>query len=173
MQSSQGNNIHALHTLLPFTLQTMHKPPPNIFHRRGAALIVALVLLTVFGLIAGMVLPQIVRSRQAMRMDLVRIQSRQLLDDALRRAEVQRESDPEFSGETLTLGREAQPFPGTFQVTTRLVENSFAGEVVYRDGSDRTLLHFSHEPAKEHAGETGALAGMLIRWMTEPTPSGS
>ena len=114
----------------------MQQTIPN---RRGAVLIVALVLLAVLGIVAGVALPQILRDRQENRKALVRIQSQQLLDDALRNAEAKRRSDSAFSGETLTLGPEHQPFPGTFQVTTRLEDDAFTGEVEYRNEEGKIL----------------------------------
>ena len=108
--------------------------------RRGAALIVAIVLLAVLGIIAGLTLPQIIRDRYEARIDLIRIQSRQLLDDALRIAEAKRTADPEFSGETLTLTPDQQPFAGTFKVTTRYENDTFVGEVEYRDENDKVLM---------------------------------
>ena len=112
------------------------RKPPN---RRGAALIIALVLLTVLGMVAGVVLTQILRDRRESQQELVRIQSRQLLDDALRNAEAKRQSDSAFSGETLTLGPDHQPFLGTFQLTTRLEEDAFTGVVEYHNKEGKTL----------------------------------
>ena len=112
----------------------------NMRPRRGAALIVAIALLAVLGIIAGMTLPQIYRDRQEARQELLRIQSQQLLDDALRIAEAKREVDAEFSGETLTLTSDQQPFPGTFRVTTRYANDAFGGEVEYRDENGRVLV---------------------------------
>jgi type II secretory pathway pseudopilin PulG len=100
--------------------------------RRGAALIITLVLLTLIGVVASMTLPQILRDRQEARMELLRTQSRQLLDDALRNAEAKRQSDSEFSGETFTLGPDHQPFPGTFLITTKYQDDRFNAEVEYR-----------------------------------------
>jgi Tfp pilus assembly protein PilX len=112
----------------------------NFPNRRGAVLIVALVLLTVLGIVAGTMLPQILRDRQESRRDLLRTQARQLLDDALRGAEAKRKSDSAFSGETLTLGRDIQPFSGTFRVTTRLENNAFIAEVEYRDKEEKVVF---------------------------------
>jgi hypothetical protein len=107
--------------------------------RRGASLIIAIVLLSCLAVVGGTVLPQILRDRQESRQDLVSIQSRQLHADALRHAEAKREADPEFSGETFTLGPDVQPFSGTFQITTRLDNGTFFAEIEYlrctRNGS--------------------------------------
>jgi len=111
----------------------MYQRSSNMHNRHGAALIIALVLLTFLGIVAGMVLPQIVRVRQESKTDLLRAQAQQLLDDALRRAEEKREAIPEFSGETLTLGPDQQPFAGTFQITTRLEDDTCVGEVEFCD----------------------------------------
>ena len=119
------------------------KYSPN---RRGAALIAALVLLTVLGIVAGMVLPQLLRDRQEARLELIRVQSRQLLDDALCNATAKRQADSEFSGETLTLGPDTQPFPGTFQVATRLENDIFAGEVEYRDQAGKIIFTTNRHP---------------------------
>jgi len=116
-----------------------HQNPPN---RRGGALLVAIVLLAVLGIVAGMTIPQIIRDREQARLDLVRMQSQQLLDDALRIAESKRETNSEFYGETLTLGPDQQPFPGTFQVTTRYENGAFVGDVEYRE-KDRIRLRYS------------------------------
>jgi len=120
----------------------MKKRSQNIQARRGAALIIAIVLLAVLGIVAGMTLPQIIRDRQESRMDLLRAQSRLLLDDALRSAETKREADPEFFGETLTLTPDQQPFAGTFQVTTLYENDAFVGIVEYYDkNGKRITLH--------------------------------
>ena len=120
-----------------------HKHPPN---RRGATLIITLVLLACLAIVAGVVLPQILRDRQESRMELVRTQSRQLLDDALRNAEVKRNIDPEFSGETFVLGPDSQPFPGTFQVTTRFENDAFIAEVEYRSEQGQIIYTVNRQP---------------------------
>jgi type II secretory pathway component PulK len=117
----------------------------NIRNRRGAALIVALVLLTVLGIVTGTVLPRILQDRQEARKDLVRTQSRQLLDDAIRSAESKRQSDSSFSGETLTLDSDSQPFGGTFQVTTRLEADTFVAEIEYRSEAGKVIYLRSPE----------------------------
>ena len=111
--------------------------------RRGAALIVAIVLLAVLGVVAGIALPQIIRDRHEARMDLLRIQSRQLLHDAFRIAETKREADPEFSGETMTIAPGLHSFPGTFHVTTRYENDAFVGVVEYRDENGKLLHTFN------------------------------
>ena len=108
-------------------------------NRCGAALIIVIVLLACLAIVAGAVLPQILRERHESRQDLIRVQSRQLLDDALRNAEAKRSADPEFAGEMLTLGKDQQPFPGTFQVTTKFVNDTFAGEVEYRNKEGKMI----------------------------------
>jgi len=107
--------------------------------RRGAALIIVIVLLACLAIVAGAVLPQILRERQESRQDLIRVQSRQLLEDALRHAETKRSADPEFTGETLLLDPDQQPFPGTFQVTTEFVDESFAAAVEYRNKEGKII----------------------------------
>jgi len=111
----------------------------NLPTRRGAALIIVIVLLACLAIVAGVVLPQILRERHESRQDLIRVQSRQLLDDALRNAEAKRSTDPEFAGETLTLGKDQQPFPGTFQVTTKFINDAFTGEVEYRNKEGKMI----------------------------------
>jgi type II secretory pathway component PulJ len=108
--------------------------------RRGAALMIALVLLAVVGAVAGTVCSQIVRNRQEVRLDLLRAQTRQLLNDALRNAEAKRKIDSAFSGETQTLASDCQPFPGTFQITTRFENEIFAAEVEYRN-KEGAMVH--------------------------------
>jgi len=115
----------------------MHTQPTHTYQRRGAALIIAIVLLAVLGIVAGIVVPQIVRDRQKTRLDLLRTQTRQLLDDALRHAERKREGDSEFTGETWTLGPDVQPFSGSFRITTRFENDAFVAEVEYRDEDER------------------------------------
>ena len=112
------------------TTQNMTYNPQN---RRGAALIIVIGLLACLAIVSGAVLPQILRDRYETRQELVRIQSRQLLGDALRYAEAKRIADPDFAGATLTLGPDSQPFPGTFQVTTKFVDEAFIAEVEYLD----------------------------------------
>jgi len=105
----------------------------NPKNRRGAALIIAMVLLACLAIVAGVVLPQMLRDRQETRLELVRVQSRQLLDDALRSAEAKRNSDPNFAGAILSLGPDQQPFDGTFLVTTKYQDDRFNAEVEYRN----------------------------------------
>ena len=123
----------------------MSQTSPNIQNRRGAALLIVIVLLALLAIVAGTVLPQMLRDRQESRKDLLRTQSRQLLDDALRNAEVKRKADPAFSGETLTFGPDSQPFPGTFQVTTRIEDDVFAAEVEYRTEKGKSLYTFQRK----------------------------
>jgi len=111
--------------------------------RRGAALIITLVLLACLAIVASVVLPQILRDRQETRMELVRTQSQQLLDDALRIAEAKRQSDPDFSGTTLVLRPDQQPFGGTFHVTTTLLNDTFAAEVEYRNEEGKIIYSVS------------------------------
>ena len=108
---------------------------------RGAALIIVLVLLSILGIVAGAALPQIIRNRQAIRMDLLRTQSHQLFADAIRCAEAKRESEPTFSGETFVVGSDIQPFPGSFHVATRLENDAFVAEVEYRNTSRTTIYN--------------------------------
>ena len=111
----------------------------NTLERRGAALIIAIVLLAVLGIVAGTVLPQLLRDRRELRWELVREQSVRLHDDALRNAEAKRKADPAFSGETFALGSEHQPFAGTFQITTRFENDLFTAEVEYADEQGRRI----------------------------------
>jgi len=115
------------------TVFSRNHPP-----RRGAALIIALVLLVVIGAVTSVTLPQILRDRQAARMELVRGQAQWLLDDALRLAEAKRLFDSEFSGETMTLGPGNQPFDGVFLVTTKYKDGRFHAEVEYSGGKGKT-----------------------------------
>ena len=127
----------------PTTLRNiMPSSSPPLLHR-GAALFIAIVLLAVLGIVAGIVLPQILRDRQEFRQDLLRTQSRLLLNDALHIAETKRKSDPDFSGENFILGPDIQPFNGTFRVVTRLEEDAFVGEVQYRDNNGNVLVFVS------------------------------
>ena len=114
---------------------TLRKSP----NRRGAALIIALVLLVFIGAIASAALPQILRDRQEVRMEWVRQQAQLLLGDALLSAETQRQSDPDFSGETFSLGPDYQSFGGTFHVTTKYQEDQFTATVEYCNAKGKTL----------------------------------
>jgi type II secretory pathway component PulK len=107
--------------------------------RRGAALIIALVLLAVLATIASTVLIQILRDRQELRQDLLRQQVGRLLDDAIRNAEVRREADSEFSGETITLTPDQHPFDGTFRVTTQYENDRFVAVVEYRNEKGKMI----------------------------------
>ena len=113
-----------------------YKHAPN---RRGAALIIVLVLLACLAMVAGAVLPQMLRDRSAVRQELVRTQSRQLLADALHNAEAKRNADPEFAGSEFSLGPDQQPFSGTFYVTTKLENDVFTAEVEYRNKDGQTV----------------------------------
>ncbi|MDR0328135.1 MAG: hypothetical protein LBI05_07570 [Planctomycetaceae bacterium] len=101
--------------------------------RRGAALIIALVLLAVIATVASIVLTQILRDRLEQRTGLIRRQTALLLDDALRNAEVRRAFDSQFFGETVTFVPDRQPFSGTFQVTTHYRDGNFIAEVEYHN----------------------------------------
>ena len=100
---------------------------------------VTLVLLTFIGIVASAALPQMLRDRQEARMGLVREQAERLLDDMLRKAEAQRKTDSDFSGETIILGPDRQPFPDTFHVTTKYQGDGFTAEVEYRNSKGKTL----------------------------------
>jgi len=115
--------------------------------RRGAALIITLVLLACLAMVAGTVLPQILRDRQESQMALVRTQSHQLLDDALRNAEAKRHNEPEFAGATFTLGPDSQPFPGTFQVATQVENDAFIAKVEYRN-EQGTIIYVASRSAR-------------------------
>jgi len=117
----------------------MHK---NQLPRNGAALIIALVLLAVIATVSSMVLMQILRDRQEARTDLIRRQVGLLSDDALRSAKLQREDNPEFFGETITLGPDQQPFGGTFRVTTQYKDDHFTAEVEYSNKKGE-IMHVS------------------------------
>jgi type II secretory pathway component PulK len=108
-------------------------------NRRGAALVVALVLIAFIGIVASTTLPQILRDRQEARMELVRQQAQRLSDDALHKAEAKRQTDSGFSGETITLGPDQQPFLGTFQVTTNYRNDRFETKIEYRNEKGKTL----------------------------------
>ena len=107
--------------------------------RRGAALLITLVLLAFIGTVVAVTLPQILRDRQEVRKGLIRQQALYLLDDAFRSAGMQRQSDSEFSGETFTLGLDHQPFGGEFQVTTKYQDDHFAVEIEYHDGKGKMI----------------------------------
>lgn len=107
--------------------------------RRGAVLMIVLVLLAFIGIITSTLVPQMLHDRQDARMELVRRQARQLSSDAIRNAETQRRSNSGFSGETLTLGPNEQPFPGTFRLTTKYENDRFNAEVEYRDENEKLL----------------------------------
>jgi len=111
--------------------------------RYGAALIIVLVLLAVIAVIASTALTQILRNRQETQKDLIRRQADLLIEDALRNAEVRREADSVFSGETITLGPEQQPFTGTFRVTTRYQDDRFVAEIEYDENEVRRLIRRS------------------------------
>jgi len=113
--------------------------------RRGAVLIVTLVLLALLAIVASVVLPQILRDRQDSRQELARVQSRQLLDDALRNAEAKREANPEFFGEMFVLDPNHQPFPGTFLITTEFVDDAFTAEVEYRNKEGKTIYTINRQ----------------------------
>ena len=113
-----------------------HKHPPN---RRGAALIIALVLLACLAAVAGVVMPRMLRDRYESRMELVRTQSRQLLDDVLQSAETKRQTEPDFSGMVFTFAPDSRTFSGTFQVTVRFENDAFTAEVEYRNEEGRIV----------------------------------
>jgi type II secretory pathway component PulK len=115
----------------------------NRLLRRGAALIITMVLLAIIGVVAATALAQILRNRQQTRTDLIRQQADLLIDDVLRNAEIRRKSDTEFSGETITLGPDQQPFHGTFRITTRYQDDRFVAEIEYSENEIRRLIRHS------------------------------
>ena len=108
-------------------------------NRCGAALIIVIALLACLAIVAGAVLPQILRERYETRLELIRVQSRQLLGDSLRSAEARRKAEVEFSGAEFSLGPDLQPFDGTFYVSTKFVNDAFTAEVEYRNKEGKTV----------------------------------
>ena len=116
-------------------------------NRSGAALIIVLVLLACLAVVAGAVLPQMLRDRHVARQELIRVQTRQLFDDALRNAEAKRNTDPEFAGTEFSLGPDQQPFSGTFYVMTKFENGAFTAEVEYRD-KDGQIIYAINQPSQ-------------------------
>ena len=114
--------------------------------RSGAALIIVLVLLACLTMVAGAVLPQMLRDRYVARQELVRIQSRQLLDDALGNAKAKRQANPEFAGTEFSLGPDQQPFSGTFYVTTKFENDVFTATVEYHN-KDGKIVYAINQPS--------------------------
>lgn len=109
--------------------------------RRGAALIISLVLLALLGAFSTTILKGMLLDRRVSKTELLKIQAETLLDDSLDRARLRREIDPAFTGETIVLASPALQDGGVFHGTTRFdsEKNLFVVDGVFRDRSGKDV----------------------------------
>ncbi|GHV10467.1 hypothetical protein AGMMS50229_21520 [Campylobacterota bacterium] len=103
---------------------------------RGAAAVIALVLLLVTGTISAVLVREFFTDRLERRQSFIKIQADLLQQDYAERVKLLEQS-PGFAGETLTVPA-APGFPedGTFQLTA---DENFAVGTVYRDENSRLI----------------------------------
>jgi hypothetical protein len=108
-------------------------------HRqRGAALLICLVLLVFLGTLSGTEFKTVLADRREARTELIRQQVRMLQQDGLRRAELRRQIEPEFSGETIELKGKSG---GVFRLKTvyNAEKKTFGVEAVFQSETGKTV----------------------------------
>ncbi|MDR1957748.1 MAG: hypothetical protein LBQ54_01655 [Planctomycetaceae bacterium] len=112
--------------------------------RKGAALIIALVLLLFVSALSAAILRQVYNGRLEMQRQIVHVQTDQLVRDFVVRAEQRLAFDPSYTGGTVTFTNLTPRLPGTFQLVTH-VESSAGSKpeitvtAEYRGEDDRTV----------------------------------
>jgi Tfp pilus assembly protein PilX len=108
--------------------------------QRGAALIICLVLLVFLGTLSSVVIKTVLDDRREARTELFRQQVRILQQDGLRRAEIRRQTEPDFAGETIEL--KAADNPGVFRLKSIYNEETktFGVETVFQDKAGKTVF---------------------------------
>ncbi len=112
----------------------------NSVPRRGAAMIVAMVLLLLTGAISAGIISGFYQARRERDQSLIKAQANLLLEDHHQRALQQHEASPGFTGETLKLTEISDSAPGTFELTSAVDpsgDGTLSTEVRYYDENNR------------------------------------
>ena len=119
-------------------------------NRRGAALIIALVLLLLVGAISTSLIRGFYTDRQERNRSQIRTQAELLCHDFAELAKIQRTIAPDFTGETLALTKISDTFDGTFQLTSTFPEAEGTAEPVvqieYYDETNKLIYTNSLKP---------------------------
>ncbi|MCL2349804.1 MAG: hypothetical protein FWC50_16255 [Planctomycetaceae bacterium] len=114
--------------------------------RRGAALIIAMVLLLLVGAISAAIVRGFYQDRNEHRQSLIKTQANLLQEDYHRRAKQQFNASPDFTGETLKLTGISDSAPGSFELVSVAGrsghpsgETVISTEVRYYDENDRLI----------------------------------
>lgn len=91
-------------------------------NRRGAAVIIALVLLLLVGALSTSLIRGFYTDRRERDQSFIREQAELLQHDFVERTQIQRNASPDFAGETLALTGLSGSFDGTFQLTSTFAE---------------------------------------------------
>ena len=88
--------------------------------RRGAALIIAMVLILIIGVLAATTISGIYRDRFAFRQEMVKLQTERLIDDAVLQAAKKLAIQPDYAGETVLLSDLPLPLQGTLELSIKI-----------------------------------------------------
>ncbi len=117
--------------------------------RRGAAVIICLVLIVFLATLSGVVIKTVLDDRREARTESIRRQVQLLLQDGLARAEMLRNASPAFSGDTIEIPSEPPAMAGLYVLTNVYDEDrkAFRIDVRFRDQAGNTIVARTLEPA--------------------------
>lgn len=124
--------------------------------RRGAAIIICLVLIVFLATLSGIVIKTVLDDRREARTESIRQQVQFLLQDGLHRSEMLRKAQSGFSGETVEIPSEHPAIPGSYVLTSVYDEdrNTFRVDVRFQDRAGNTIVARKVESADEKHDET-------------------
>ena len=105
--------------------------------RKGAALIIALVLIAVIGTISAILLKNLLEDRLQQRRVEIRAQSKLLLADGVKRTETKLQENADFPGEQIAITPFSSRWNGTYYLTSRKENDQMIVALECRDESDR------------------------------------
>lgn len=120
----------------------------NRHRRRGAALMICLVLIVFFATLSGIVIKTVLDDRREARTESIRQQVRFLLQDGLHRAETLRDADPDFSGDAVEIPSEHPAIPGVYTLTSVYDgdRKAFRIDVKFQDRVGSTIIARKFDP---------------------------
>jgi len=120
--------------------------------RRGAALIIAMVLLLLVGVISAAIIHGFFQDRRERTQTLIKTQANLLQEDYHRCAKERLTASPDFTGETLKLTGISDSAPGTFELSSVVSPSGDAvisTEVRYYDENDKLIYSADTKVSKE------------------------